>query len=89
LALPQYALALVLSFLSDVLGSVAAKIAGDDVCGQPLHDSRMAAAASGFGGVKVFWLPANPRHRTARQPPLREYALGEVFFQPGCLPRSN
>jgi hypothetical protein len=30
LALPIYTLALVLSFLSDALGSLAAKIAGDD-----------------------------------------------------------
>ena len=30
LALPIYTLALILSFLSDVLGTLAAKIAGDD-----------------------------------------------------------
>jgi hypothetical protein len=30
LALPIYTLALILSFLSDMLGSLAAKIAGDD-----------------------------------------------------------
>jgi hypothetical protein len=32
-ALPIYALALLLSFLSDALGDLAAKIAGDDVGG--------------------------------------------------------
>jgi hypothetical protein len=30
LALPRYAIALILSFASDMLGSLAAKIAGDD-----------------------------------------------------------
>jgi hypothetical protein len=30
LALPIYAVALILSFLSDLLGKIAAKIAGDD-----------------------------------------------------------
>jgi hypothetical protein len=30
LALPLYAIALILSFASDMLGSLAAKIAGDD-----------------------------------------------------------
>jgi hypothetical protein len=35
LALPIYAVALILSFLSDALGSLAAVIAGDDAIAPP------------------------------------------------------
>jgi hypothetical protein len=53
LALPIYIVALIVSFLSDALGSLAAWIAGDDWPRWPLHDSRKAAGESGICGLYV------------------------------------
>jgi hypothetical protein len=51
LALPIYAIALIMSFLSDLLGTIAAKIVGDGWPRSPCVDSRKAAGESGFGGL--------------------------------------